>query len=77
MRVPKRIELRDDVVIMVKLNQVPFSIRLVCCDCGLTHDVKILSWEQLGDEVEMIFHRNKRGTTLNRNYKRSRLEAMK
>lgn len=77
MRVQKRIELKDDKVIMVKLNQAPFSIRLVCCDCGLTHDVKILQWEQLGDEVELIFHRNRRSTTLNRNYKRKRLELMK
>ena len=66
MRIEKRVELRDDEVVMVKLNQAPFSIRLTCCDCGLTHDVKILQWEQLEEEVEMIFHRNKRSTALNR-----------
>ena len=77
MRVQKRIELRDDEVVMVKLNQAPFSIRLVCCDCGLTHDIKILQWEQLdnGVEVEMILHRNKRSTLLNRGYRIRKLSG--
>ena len=77
MRVQRRIELRDDEVVMVKLNQAPFSIRLTCCDCGLTHDVKILQWGRLDDEAEMIFHRNKRSTALNRRYRRRRLETSK
>lgn len=76
MRVKKRIELRDDEVIMVKLNQAPFSIRLTCCDCGLTHDVKMLRWEQLGDdEVEMIFHRNNRSTALNRSWRKGKRDS--
>ena len=69
MAVLRRVTLKDDEVVRVKLNQAPFSIRLVCCDCGLTHDVKILRWEPLpDDEVEMIFHRNKRSSALNRSY---------
>lgn len=56
MRIQKRIELRDAEVVRVKLNQAPFSIRLTCCDCGLTHDVKMLQWEELKEEVEMIFY---------------------
>jgi len=71
MRIQKRIELRDDEVVMVKLNQAPFSIRLTCCDCGLTHDVKLLQWKELGDEIEMIFHRNKISTALNRSYRKA------
>lgn len=71
MRIQRRIELRDDEVVRVGLNQAPFSIRLTCCDCGLTHDVKILQWDAInGKEVEMIFHRNKRSTALNRRKKK-------
>jgi len=69
----RRIVLRDDEVVRVKLNQAPFSIRLICCDCGLTHDVKILQWEGLDrEEVEMIFNRNERSTALVRSYKNRR-----
>lgn len=56
-----------DEVVKIKLNQAPFSIRLTCCDCGLTHDVKMLKHESLEeDEVEMIFSRNRRSTTKQR-----------
>ena len=59
--------LDDDEVVKVKINQAPFSIRLTCCDCGLTHDVKMLKYGSLGkDEVEMIFSRNKRSTAKHR-----------
>lgn len=74
MRIKKRIELRNDEVVMVKLNQGPFSIRLTCCDCGLTHDVKMLQWEGLGGEVEMTFRRNRRSTALNRRCKGKAIE---
>lgn len=75
MRIQRRIELRDDQVVRVTLNQAPFSIRLTCCDCGLTHDVKILQWEQLEGEVELIFQRNKRSTALNRSWTRGSRRA--
>ncbi len=29
--------------IIVLTNIEPFSIRIVCCDCGLAHDVKVES----------------------------------
>jgi len=59
--------LDDDEVVKVKFNQAPFSIRLTCCDCGLTHDVRILKHEGLeSDEIEMIFSRNKRSTARQR-----------
>ncbi|KKN70419.1 hypothetical protein LCGC14_0431140 [marine sediment metagenome] len=59
--------LDDDEVVKVKLNQAPFSIRLTCCDCGLTHDVKMLKYESLGEEeLEMIFSRNRRSTAKQR-----------
>ena len=74
MRLPRRLELKDNEVIKVGLNQAPFSIRLVCCDCGLTHDVKILQWEGLDDEVELVFHRNRRSTALNRSYRKGSRE---
>lgn len=57
--------LDDDEVVKVKINQAPFSIRLTCCDCGLTHDVKILKYEGLAeDELEMIFSRNRRSSAI-------------
>jgi len=59
--------LDNDEVVKVKLNQAPFSIRLTCCDCGLTHDVKILKYKGLvADEIEMIFSRNRRSTAKQR-----------
>lgn len=64
--------LDDDEVVKVKMNQAPFSIRLTCCDCGLSHDVKMLKYEGLEpDEVEMIFSRNKRATAAQRVARRS------
>ena len=67
-QVARRVELRDDEVVRIPVNQAPFSIRLVYCDCGLTHDVKVLQWEGLDDEVELVFHRNRISTALNRSY---------
>jgi len=68
--------LDDDEVVKVKVNQAPFSIRLTCCDCGLTHDVKIFKYESLAeDEIEMIFSRNRRSTTIAR--KRSRYSLIR
>ena len=59
--------LDDDEIVKVKLNQAPFSLRLTCCDCGLTHDVRILQHELLEDEeIEMIFSRNRRSTARQR-----------
>ena len=59
--------LDNDEVVKVRFNQAPFSIRLTCCDCGLTHDVKMLKYEGLAeDEVEMIFSRNRRSTVKQR-----------
>jgi len=59
--------LRDDEVVKVKFNQALYSIRLTCCDCGLTHDVKILKHPGLKeDELEMIFSKNKRCTSKRR-----------
>lgn len=70
MTVLRRKTLRNDEVIMVPLNQAPFSIRLMCCDCGLTHDVKLLQWEGMEGEIEMVFQRNNRSTALNRMYRK-------
>ena len=62
--------LDDDEVVRVKINQAPFSIRLTCCDCGLTHDVKILKYDGLADdEIDMIFSRNRRSTSRQRRRK--------
>ena len=62
--------LDDDEVVKVNMNQAPFSIRLTCCDCGLTHDVRILKYETLQpDEIEMIFSRNRRSTAIQRKKK--------
>lgn len=59
--------LDDDEVVKVRMNQGPYSIRLTCCDCGLTHDVKILRYEGLEeDKIEMIFSRNRRSTSAQR-----------
>ncbi len=59
--------LDNDEVVKIKLNQAPFSIRLTCCDCGLTHDVKVLKHDGLKpDEIEMIFSRNRRSTSKQR-----------
>jgi len=59
--------LDDDEVVRVKINQAPFSIRLTCCDCGLSHDVKILKYPGLKeDEIDMIFSRNRRSTARQR-----------
>lgn len=59
--------LDDDEVVRVTINQAPYSIRLFCCDCGLTHDVRILKHAGLGkDEIEMIFSRNRRATARRR-----------
>ena len=66
--------LKDDEIVKVKFNQAPFSIRLTCCDCGLTHDVKMLKYEGMAeDEVEMIFSRNKRSTAKQRQKDRGRM----
>jgi len=62
--------LDDDEVVRVKINQAPFSIRLTCCDCGLTHDVKTLKYDGLADdEIDMIFSRNRRSTSRQRRRK--------
>lgn len=67
--------LDDDEIVKVKINQAPFSIRLTCCDCGLTHDVRILKHELLeDDELEMIFSRNRRSTAKQRRRSKYRLE---
>ena len=59
--------LGNDEVTKVRINQAPFSFRITCCDCGLTHDVKILKHDGLAeDELEMIFCRNKRSTSRRR-----------
>lgn len=59
--------LDDDEVVKVKMNRAPYSIRLTCCDCGLTHDVKILKHPALSeDEIEMIFSKNRRATSMRR-----------
>jgi len=59
--------LDNDEVIVVRLNQAPFSIRITCCDCGLTHDVRMLKHGGLKeDEVELIFSRNRRSTARHR-----------
>ena len=65
--------LDDDEVVKVKLNLAPFSIRLTCCDCGLTHDVKILKHKGLeAGEIEMIFSLNRRSTARHRQIKDAR-----
>ena len=59
--------LDDDQVVKVKMNQAPYTIRITCCDCSLTHDVRILKHNGLAeDEIEMIFSRNRRCTTIRR-----------
>ena len=61
--------LENDEVVKVTMNQAPYSIRLTCCDCGLTHDVKILKYKDGGlkeDEIEMIFSQNRRSTAKQR-----------
>jgi len=70
----KYVQLDDAEVVKVKINQAPFSIRETCCDCGLTHDVKILKHTGLAkDEIEMIFTRNRRSTTIHRKRSKYRL----
>ena len=64
---PKYKTLDDDEIVRVPINAAPYSIRLTCCDCGLTHDVRILTHPKLKkDEVEMIFSRNRRVTARHR-----------
>jgi len=55
--------LDDDEVVKVRMNLAPYSIRLRCCDCGLTHDVRIFKHDRLAkNTIEMIFSRNERCT---------------
>jgi len=63
----------DDEIVKVKMNLAPYSIRLTCCDCGLTHDVRILKHNGLKqDQLEMIFSRNERVTA---NRRKGKTEA--
>ena len=43
------------------------TLRLVCCDCGLTHDIDMDVKE---DVIEMNFKRNHRATGQTRRYKK-------
>jgi hypothetical protein len=66
-RKPRYKVLDDDEIVVVPINVAPYSIRLTCCDCGLTHDVRILTHPKLKrDTVEMIFSRNRKVTTKQR-----------
>ena len=63
----KYVSIKDKGGIFVQLNREPYSLRLRCCDCGLTHDIKMLY--QSNNRVEMIFTRNKISTALHRRHR--------
>ena len=76
----RQIVLENDSPVAVPMNTKPFSIRTVCCDCGLVHDVQILSHHPLlskhtDNDVVLIFTRRDRNTGQRRRWiKQNKLE---
>jgi len=67
MKRPRYKILDDDEIVKAPINCAPYSIRLTCCDCGLTHDVRIQTHSILKkDEIELIFSRNRKATARHR-----------
>ena len=72
--------LQDNKPVVVPMNTEPFSIRLMCCDCGLVHNVRILSQSPLlsaytENDVVVIFKRNNRSTGQRRRYMKCKADV--
>jgi len=72
----RRMALLNGKPVAVPMNTKPFSIRIVCCDCGLVHDLQILTSHPLlskytENDVVLIFDQKDRSTgQVRRNIKR-------
>ena len=55
----------------IKLPAGSGTISSVCCDCGLTHDIRIIPPKSPDEGVTLIFYRNNRATGQNRRWKKA------
>lgn len=74
-RLMKKIELKDrQEIILLPLAVGSGNLTLICCDCGLTHDIEVSDYYDEGLEgVKLIVHRNNRKTA----WYRKQVQALK